>query len=255
MKTLWNLMFNEIKLALHNKLIFLCLLFSIMLIPIMNLFNFFNVEQEMKIIKDFTFSIVSIIGILLSVFYPIYSLKEDLERKFIYNVLSKPISRASYIIGKYLGSCIIISFVCVINFFILYIIILLKNFSISPSYIGASLLLLFKFYLIIMVSITMGLLPFSFHLSSILSVFFFIVGTLKGYIMTAMKFSESLIMTEILYPFLKIFPNFQIFDVYESVIGGSTLTANNFIEIIGYAACYITALLFLSWLIMRGKEI
>ena len=84
MKVLWNITRNEIKTALHNRLIFLFILFSFMIIPLMNLFNFFSVEQEMKIIKDFTFSIVSIMGVLLSIFYPIYSIKEDFDSNYIY---------------------------------------------------------------------------------------------------------------------------------------------------------------------------
>ena len=255
MKILWNITRNEIKTALHNRLIFLFILFSLMTIPLMNLFNFFSVEQEMKIIKDFTFSIVSIMGVLLSIFYPIYSIKEDFERKYIFNVLSKPVSRMAYVFGKYIGSSVVITLIGLMNFLVLYILLAIKGAPLSWGFVAASFMLMVKFYVLISVSVFLGILPFSFHLSSILAVFIFILGTIKSYILTAVRFSDSMPVRSFLEPFLKVFPNFQYFDVYETVITGMEFTWNDFMKISGYACCYVGVFLLLTWLAVRKKEI
>jgi ABC-type transport system involved in multi-copper enzyme maturation permease subunit len=156
MNILWNMMRNEMKLAMHNKLIFLFILFSVMAVPVMYMFDFFSAEQEMKIIKDFTFSLVSLMGIIMAVFYPIFTIKEDLERKYIYSILSKPVSRFAYILGKFAGACAVITLVCGLNFIILFLIVFVKKGELTVSYAEVSLLLLCKFYLLVAVSVLMG---------------------------------------------------------------------------------------------------
>jgi ABC-type transport system involved in multi-copper enzyme maturation permease subunit len=255
MKILWNMVRNEMNLAMHNKLIFLFILFSVMSVPVMYMFDFFSAEQEMKIIKDFTFSLVSLMGIIMAVFYPIFTIKEDLERKYIYSILSKPVSRWAYILGKFAGACAVITLVCALNFVILYLIVFVKKGDITLSYIEVSVLLLCKFYLIVAVSVLMAMLPFSFHISIILSIFVFVTGTLKTYVLTALRYSEGFAAAGLFKPLLRILPNFQVFDVYEGLIGGVRFTHGEFLKISGYATCYIMGFLLTAWIVMRRKEI
>ena len=46
MKGIWNIAMNELKLAIHSKLVFLFLLFTVTIIPLMNLFDFCSIEQD-----------------------------------------------------------------------------------------------------------------------------------------------------------------------------------------------------------------
>lgn len=56
-----------------------------------------------KVAVDVGLSVVSISGLIIIFFFSINMISNDLERKSIYLVLSKPISKVQYIIGKYLG--------------------------------------------------------------------------------------------------------------------------------------------------------
>ena len=255
MRAVFNIARNEIRLAMHNKLIFLFLLFSLMIIPLMNVFNFFNIAEEMKILKDFTFSLISIMGIIVCIFYPILSLKEDFEKKYIFNILSKPLSRFIYICGKYLGACLIISILCILNFVLLYTLLKIKGIGIQADEIKAYLILLVKFYLLISISVFLGTLTFSFQVSSMMAIFIYIVGTIKIFVLTALRYTEDYSPAKFLEFFLKIFPNFQFFDVYESVISGAKLTGDQFGRLLGYGISYIFFFLLVTWISVRRKEI
>jgi ABC-type transport system involved in multi-copper enzyme maturation permease subunit len=255
MRTAANMTRNELTLAFHNRMIFLFVLFSVFAVPLMHLFNFFTMGQEMKIIKDFTFSIINIMGIILAVFYPIYSVKEDLERKYIYNILSKPVPRISYIIGKYCGICAVITLITCFNFAVLYVFLILKGEFLPLAYAGALFLLMTKFYLLAIISLFFGLLPFSVYLGSILSVFLFIAGNIKNYALTAMSYTTEKTLSFYFSPLLKILPDFQVFDVYDSLIGGDVYSAQIFFKAVGYFACYALAFVIFSFVALRKKEI
>lgn len=56
-----------------------------------------------KVAVDVGLSAVSISGLLIIFFFAIHSLANDFERKTIYLILSRPITKVEYILGKFLG--------------------------------------------------------------------------------------------------------------------------------------------------------
>jgi len=61
-----------------------------------------------KVAVDVGLSAVSISGLIIIFFFSITMVSNDLERKTIYLILSKPISKYQYILGKYMGLALII---------------------------------------------------------------------------------------------------------------------------------------------------
>ena len=56
-----------------------------------------------KVAVDVGLSVVSLSGLVIIFFFSIHMVSNDLERKTIYLILSKPITKPQYIFGKYLG--------------------------------------------------------------------------------------------------------------------------------------------------------
>src|SRR5206468_5759175 len=59
--------------------------------------------QDIKIIKDLGLAAMSAFGLFIAVFIGIGLVSKEVERRSIYSLLSKPIRRQEFIIGKYLG--------------------------------------------------------------------------------------------------------------------------------------------------------
>ena len=59
--------------------------------------------QDLKIIKDLGLAALSILGLLISVFIGIGLVAKEVERRSIYSLLSKPVTREQFIVGKYAG--------------------------------------------------------------------------------------------------------------------------------------------------------
>jgi len=63
-----------------------------------------TVGEPTKIIKDFGLASIEIFGVLIAIFVGIGLVYKEMERKTIYNILSKPIYRYQFIIGNILAS-------------------------------------------------------------------------------------------------------------------------------------------------------
>ncbi len=59
--------------------------------------------QDVKIIKDLGLAASSAIGLFIAVFFGIGLVTKEVERRSIYSLLSKPVTRSQFIVGKYLG--------------------------------------------------------------------------------------------------------------------------------------------------------
>ena len=59
--------------------------------------------DPMKIIKDFGLGSISIGGTLIAIFVGIGMVYKEMEKRTIYIILSKPLARWQFLMGKYLG--------------------------------------------------------------------------------------------------------------------------------------------------------
>jgi ABC-type transport system involved in multi-copper enzyme maturation permease subunit len=67
----------------------------------------FSFDLE-KVALDMGLSTVSFSGLILIFFFSINMMSNDIEKKTIYLILSRPISKAEYILGKYIGLSLVI---------------------------------------------------------------------------------------------------------------------------------------------------
>lgn len=59
---------------------------------------------EVMVIKSMAFGIIVLGGLILSIFLSFDLVPSDMDKKTIYTILSKPVHRYQYIVGKYLGT-------------------------------------------------------------------------------------------------------------------------------------------------------
>lgn len=65
-------------------------------------------ELDLKLIKDICVTTISIFGMLITIFISASVVPNEVENKVIYTVLSKPVRRLQYLLGKFIGVQMII---------------------------------------------------------------------------------------------------------------------------------------------------
>ena len=84
--------------------LFLLLLFLALLLIIVNTFlPFFSLGEDVKMLKDCGLATILISGLLLAIWTSSSSIASEIEGKTAMTLLSKPITRRQFVLGKYLG--------------------------------------------------------------------------------------------------------------------------------------------------------
>ena len=77
--------------------------FAVLLMAASYLISQLTAGQDMKIIKDLGLAAISMFGLLIAVFIGIGLVSKEVERRSIYALLTKPMSRDQFVLGKYAG--------------------------------------------------------------------------------------------------------------------------------------------------------
>ena len=94
---------NVFRESVRDKVLYNLVLFAIMLMAVSFLLGQLTAGQDVKIIKDLGLAAIAIFGLFIATFIGIGLVSKEVERRSIYSLLSKPIRRQEFILGKYLG--------------------------------------------------------------------------------------------------------------------------------------------------------
>lgn len=89
--------------SIRSKVLYSVLFFAAALVGVSALFGAVTIGDQIVVIKDFGLMAVSLMATGFTIITGTNLLHKELFRKTIYNVLSKSVSRTSFILGKYLG--------------------------------------------------------------------------------------------------------------------------------------------------------
>ena len=89
--------------SIRDRVPYSMVVFAVLLMAASYLISQMTAGQDVKIIKDLGLASVSIFGLLIAVFIGIGLVSKEVDRKSIYALLTKPVTRPQFILGKYVG--------------------------------------------------------------------------------------------------------------------------------------------------------
>ncbi len=106
--TLWPIARITFKEGIRNRAIYGIFLMAVMMFIANSLLCSMIPREVGKVAIDIGLSTVHFSGLLLVFFVGINLMAKDLDKRTIYMVISRPISRTEYIVGKFLGMVLLI---------------------------------------------------------------------------------------------------------------------------------------------------
>lgn len=94
---------NTSREAIRNKILYAIMLFACLLTGISAIFGAASIGDTLKFVKDFSLFSISLFGVVTTVVLGVTLLSKELGQRTIYNILSKPVARWQFLIGKFLG--------------------------------------------------------------------------------------------------------------------------------------------------------
>jgi len=252
MKGIWAIASNTFREAIRDRILYLLLVFALLLMGLSQVLSLLTVGGEEKIIKDLGLASISLFGVLTAIFIGVALVSKEIERRTIYTIVSKPIHRHEFLLGKYFGLALTLFVNTSVMTLWFYLILFLKGFA------DARLLLAIAMIFLELLLVTAFAILFSSFSTPILSTLFSLALYLVGHLTWSLTLLEERVkspagrgLCRILYWTL---PNLEIFNIKGEVVHGAPVPVQILLWGFLYFFGYSGAVLALACLILRQRD-
>jgi ABC-type transport system involved in multi-copper enzyme maturation permease subunit len=254
MKNIWTIAKNTLKLEVRDKILYGLIVFGLLYV-LFELFLADLVLKELPMVKSFALTGIYFFNALVALFLGTTSFFKDVDRKIVYFILSKPVTRAEFLLGKFFGLCLVL---------------LMTSAILAVAYLGLigyvgggfdvlGLLAIFMQFLEMALFIAFAIFVSTFS-SSLLSIVYTSAAFFLGHVVSALiADARQMGITGIKYRLVQvlyyIFPNLEKFDIRNLAIHQVAFPWSAAGLAFAYAAFYIVFLLTVAIKVFDKKEI
>lgn len=268
MTVLWSLALITFKEGIRDRIFFSISLFALVFIGANFVVTGMIPQEAGKVAVDMSLSAISFTGLLLVLFIGINLIAKDLDKRTINVLLSRPISRSHYIVGKFLGmAMIIVATLLIASAFSMFSLFVLK--LMYPNYFlrfSWSLVLLAIAFTVLMLNMLSALsfLFASLTSSSFTTLILTMIAYMIGQSLVDMKaivespqstgVQVSSITVTIVQAAYYVFPNLSLFDIKTQAAHGLSVSIPYIFWTVSYGLIYTCLAVTLAAIIFRKKE-
>jgi ABC-type transport system involved in multi-copper enzyme maturation permease subunit len=244
---------NTFKEAVRDRILYAILVFALVMLAGSTILVTLSVGGETKIIKDLGLASISIFGALIAIFLGIGLVSKEIEKRTVYTIISKPIDRYQFILGKYLGLVLtLLANVGVMALGLIGMAYLGEGIS-SPRLLLAVLFVFLELMLVTALALLFSTFS-SPTLSAIFTLCLYVAGHLSGDLrLFAARFggAGTRLSAETLYFLL---PNFSRLNFKDQAVHGFGFDAGTTALSFSYAIFYIAMLVLVSMAIFQRRD-
>lgn len=104
----WTLALATVTQLIRMKILFFLLLFCLLVVGAGFAFSVINPEQQLGLVKTVSLGALQIFSLVIGIVSTALLLPKDMEDRTLYTILSKPVPRFDYLVGKLLGVLLLI---------------------------------------------------------------------------------------------------------------------------------------------------
>jgi len=94
---------NTFREAVRDRVLYNLILFVLLLVASAPLFGAISIDIERLVLVNVGLSSISFFGVIIAIFIGIGLVSKEIEKKTLYTILSRPVRRWEFIVGKYCG--------------------------------------------------------------------------------------------------------------------------------------------------------
>ncbi len=230
---------NTFREAVRDRVLYNLIAFAVLLSGAAILVSQISIEIERLVVINLGLTSVSLFGVVIAIFIGIGLVSKEIEKRTLYTVLSRPVRRWEFIVGKFFG----LAGTLVVNTFFMAIGVFGALLYVAHKFAGSDATILIALYFIILqflIVCSIALLFSSFSspvLSAILAFSLFIIGTfaddLRGFASMAHGFTGWL-ATGVAY----LVPNFSALNIINAVAHQQHISTQLILQNTLYALFY-----------------
>lgn len=255
MRNILSIAVNVIKDAARRKVFYIVFLFGLAVVALSPLLPTFELGARAQFLRDISLSLVSLFGVVLAVILSAGQISGDVDRRTIYNILSKPVSRLQYMAGKYLGVLATLAGILVVMGLEILLLIYVRVGVFTPVVFQGVFAVFLESAVIAAFCLCLSTFA-TVPVNVFATILFYLVCHVKtGFLNQVLLEGTNGVVRVLAWGFYYIVPNLENFNLSLEVGYGGGAPMTQMLQITGYAALYCAVLLIAGYLVFRRKDL
>ena len=251
---------NTFREAIRNRVVYGIIAVVIGLNLFGTVLGEMSLHEEARVARDIGLTGVKLFGSITAIILGVSLLYGEIQRRTIHAIISKPIYRSEFVIGKYLG--MVLTLTLLVALFTLAMSGLLRVQGVPFSTAITKAVLLGYLEVLTVAAIAVFFSAFSSpYLSGVFTFGLFVMGRLTPEMRAAVEQSKIGWVQDVCRAALRLVPDLHLFSVSGSTVDGAYVSVHgDFVSwgyvgiATGYSALYVTALLVLAMVIFARRD-
>jgi ABC-type transport system involved in multi-copper enzyme maturation permease subunit len=228
---------NTYRETVRERVLYNLVFFAILMILSSLLLGELSMQQDEKIVKDFSLAAMDVFGTLIAIFIGVGLVSKEIERRSLQPLLAKPVKRSELLLGKFSG----LSFTLLVNIGVmaigLYLTLLVTGKRLDPALLKA----VYALYLAMLLVVALALLFSTVTSSTVaaLCTFSLVVAGRFADVIKDMQEVAPQVPGWLVRFIYYVIPNFRNFDFKDRVVYGDAVPWAELGWVTLYAAIYI----------------
>ena len=94
---------NTFRESIRDKILYVIAFFAAVMMFSSLALGWISIGDQLQVVQDFSLAVLSFFGALMAVFVGTGLIYKEIDKRTIYTILSKPVRRWQFLLGKYLG--------------------------------------------------------------------------------------------------------------------------------------------------------
>jgi ABC-type transport system involved in multi-copper enzyme maturation permease subunit len=243
---------NTFRENLRDKLLYNLLIFALLMIGSSLLLMRLTLGEFHRLLLDIGLGSVNIFSVLIAIFVGIGLVSKEIDKKTIYTIVSKPVARFEFLLGKFFGLTITLLVNMLIMTAGLLAVLMAQSVPIEAVLFQAIGLILLECMVVTAVALLCSTFT-SATLSAIFTLAIYVIGHLTADLKTFGQKMDGL-GRSVLEGMYYLLPNLERFNLKGNVTHHIDVPLNELVLIVAYGMAYAAFLLLLASVIFQRRD-
>jgi len=244
---------NTFRETIRDRILAVIVVFALLMIVGSLWLGSISLGEQGRMMIDFGLVAVTFFGLIVAVFVAAGLVHKEVEKRTVFVLFSKPVSRSSFIGGKFIGLCGTMAVVLSGMGLFLFALVWIVDGQPSWMVLAAVVMVYVQLLAIMAVTILFSTLG-SAILASVLGICVFVAGQLSQNVLSLTRLGKNPLTQLLTWVVYVIVPNLSAVDVKAGVVGEQTLAWGQIGLWTAYLLAYVVVVLALAALVFRRKE-
>jgi Cu-processing system permease protein len=244
---------NTFRENLRDKILYNLLFFALLLIGASVLLADLTITEHIKLVMDMGLAAINLVGVIIAIFVGIGLVSKEIERRTVYTIMARPISRAQFVVGKYLG----LTFTLLVNLGIMLLVFLVTLWMYRAPIHGALFQAVGLIFIELLLVTALALLFSTFSsatLSGIFALALFVIGHLTTDLKQLAQKSPSELVKLVVTGLYYLCPNLEVLNLKGQAASGVAVTASYMAMASAYGLLYAGVLVVAACMIFQRRD-